>query len=599
MTLSVSQKLISELRKNGIEQVFFVAGGNAMYLNEAIRESDMVAVPVHHEQSAAIAAEAYSRVSAPKVGMCLVTSGPGVTNLVTGLAGAYLDSTPMVAIIGQAKSELESNQRTNFLRQSGLFEVDNEAILKPVIKKFFRCTSSTNIESLAVEALEIARGDRPGPVVIQVALGEQSAAAAASGTVKNFIQKTSKLRISEIKKISKAIESSRFEKPLILLGHGVLAAGNSKHLRALAERFQIPVVSTQLAKAAIHFNHPLFIGHPGPRGDRAANYAVQNADLLICVGTSLSTQTIGYEVELFSPGSVKVIQDLGRGVSEKNLKISKSFYVDLDVRNFLNELSECWPGSSGSIDTESWIGQLHSRKQSFSVSKEPHKKSPDGHNMYHFVDELSEALMTFDGKAHIVTDAGLAFYIMGQAFKLAENHTYTVSGGLGSMGFALPALVGLSTVSSDALCVAVSGDGSTQMNVQEFATLGALGAKAIYFLINNDGYASIRNTQDSFFDGRIGSSVSTGVTMPSWRGVAESYGINYRKIAASDNLRSSIHECLFAEKPMLVEVICQSKQVVIPSVPNYVDSSGALRSSALDQMAPSQVERETQALSFN
>lgn len=598
MPLNVSQKLITELHKRGLDKVFFVAGGNAMFLNDALRAHGIVAIPVHHEQSAAVAADAFSRASDSKIGVCLVTSGPGVTNLVTGLAGAYLDSTPMIAIIGQSKSELAPHQRTNFLRQGGLFEVDNEQVVKPFTKKFFRCTGNSNVETLVAEAVLVAQANRPGPVVIQVSLEDQNV------PVGNFEPATVPYTRTpppkrEIDQLLHVFAGRTFKQPLILAGHGVVASRMSDFVLKVAERFQIPLVSTQLAKGVSPFSHPLFIGHPGPRGDRAANFAIQHTDLLICLGTSLSSQTIGYETAMFSPQSLKIIQDLGHGVSSKKLPLSNCHYFDLEVPVFLETISDVMSQESLFKRENSWIYDLQNKKESLAVAREPHITSTDGHNMYHFVDHLSGALSTQMGKVHVITDAGLAFYIMGQAFRLSDGHTYTVSGGLGSMGYALPALIGQSMVDPDDLCVAVSGDGSTQMSVQEFATLSAIKANAVYFVINNEGYASIRNTQDSFFEGRIGSSIATGVTMPDWKKISESYNLNYRKIDATDDLRASIEGCFSDKRPLLVEVICQSKQALMPSVPNYVDSSGTLRSRPLDQMVPFGVDGSAESFSFN
>ena len=584
--MNLSDRLFSALASQGAKVAFFVAGGNAMYLNDGMRKSGIKCVPMHHEQAAAMAAEAYSRIS-NSIGLCVSTNGPAVSNLVTGLAGAFLDSVPMIAVIGQSKEFLEPEERSSFLRQKGLFELDNFGLLSSVAKRFISMKADSIPESVVHDAIRTAREGRPGPVVIEVPLGVQS----LSSVVPPLSHRESpdperRENFGYEEEWVTFVETLRqAEKPLILAGNGVLSTRCQSELLEISSRFEIPFVTTQLAKGISPFMNKFFIGHAGPRGDRAGNFAVQNADLLVTVGTSLGVQTIGYEQAQFSTLSNKFVQDYGGGVSSKKLDLGPTIFIDQSVPGFLQslnvaiELANIQPKSS-------WREMLETLKLNSPVIEEPHTRNQDEINLYDFVHHLSLVLADLNERTRIVTDAGLSFYVMGQAFRLSEDQTYTVSGGLGSMGYALPAGFGQSQVDESALTVVVTGDGSMQMNVQELASVSALKPRMVIFVVNNDGYASIRNTQDSFFGNRVGSSPETLVQMPDWNLLAQAYGLNFVRISPQHPLERSLTSILTGKFPTLVEVVCQPDQVVMPYVPNFIDENGILRSKPLDEMAP-------------
>ena len=583
--MNTSEVLLDTLSKLGASTVFFVSGGNAMYLNDALQRSSLKSVAVHHEQAAAMAAESFGRVS-ESFGVCMTTNGPAVSNLITGLAGAFLDSVPLIAIVGQSKDHLPLEDRTEFLRQSGLFELNTEGLVSSVSKAFIRVSEGVSAREAAIRAVHLATSGRPGPVVIEVPLDMQSKSEdvpAGDPEIPNVhIEETDVVKWADVE-----IALKESKKILLLAGNGVLASRSNHSFRALVEEFKIPFVTTQLAKGVAEFAHPQFVGHVGPRGDRAGNTAVQSAEMLITIGASLGNQTTGYELSLFGPKCKKFVQDKAGGVSGKKLALSHVTYIDESAPLFLENLRSCIDKVGVPKLEQDWLLKLADLKKHASVHGEPHLRNGSGHNLYDFAEELSGALSKLNRPSRVVTDAGLCFYVMGQAFRLSARQTYTVSGGLGSMGYALPAVVGQSCVDEESLVVGVSGDGSTQMNVQELGTLSALKGHVVFFLINNQGYASIRNTQDSFFGRRIGSSSETGVEMPSWELLAQAYGLNYRKIEANASLQDELESALEGSKPLLVEVMCQPSQALMPYVANYTDEAGGLRSKALDHMEPS------------
>ena len=583
MTIRISDYVVSKLIDAGVDHFFILVGGNVMYLDDSIRKSGIPYTAFHHEQSATMAAESYARLHG-KLACVVVTSGPGATNVITGVAGAFYDSTPMIIICGNSKSsDLRNEKMPQGVRQVGTFELPIHEVCESISKFSKMITNIGQVDEFLDEAIYEATSNRPGPVVInfpldlqgaEVQLHELTVARKDYSPIKTFDEKCKRF----FDELRLALSTSRT--PAIMVGHGVRVSGSSDKLLEQIRKLNIPIFTTQLAKDFIPYDDPLFIGHVGVRGDRPGNIGLHKADLIICVGTSLHQQNIGYEPDLFAPEALKFIVEFEGSVSGKKLPISASF-LDIDTRSFVDEL-ELQIGNYKNFNND-WLEYLEDLKSNYTISKEPHDLSTERINLYEFVEVLSSKL---SGGETIITDAGLCFYIMGQAFRLKLRQRYIVSGGLGSMGYALPAAIGAG-INTEHMVIAVTGDGSMQMNVQELATLGLLNTSIKLFVINNAGYASLRNTQKSFFgEDLIGASDSSGLTMPNWELIAESYGIKYASITSSSSLKDSLSEILFSPQIQLIEVFCQTDQVVMPGVGNYKDTNGRLRSNSLSEMTP-------------
>lgn len=577
----IADYVVNRLIESGVDHFFILVGGNVMHLNDAIRVSNVPYTAFHHEQAATMAAESYSRVTG-KIACVVVTSGPGATNVVTGVAGAFYDSVPLIIICGNAKSsDLRTQEMPCGVRQVGTFELPIHEICAPITKYSALITSSSHVVEILDSAISGCLEGRPGPSLINLPLdiqGEQMANPLIPSKVDiqtSYVDSVNQIDLSDL--ISELKSSSR---PSVLIGHGVRVSGLSDQLLDLIKRINVPIFTTQLAKDFVPYDNDLFVGHVGVRGDRPGNIGIHNSDFIMCIGTSLHQQNIGYEPQLFAPNAKKFVLEMDGSVSGKKLPIIAK-YTNNSIDSFLNAfkaVKENYSNSNGS-----WLEELRALKDKYAVSKEPHDLSTPGINMYEFVDLLSANL---EGDETVITDAGLCFYIMGQAFKLKKGQRYIVSGGLGSMGYALPASIGASLASKHPV-IAVTGDGSMQMNVQELATLNLLGTKTKIFVINNGGYASLRNTQRSFFGADlIGSSENSGLTMPNWHLISSAYGIEYRSISESSALNRELKEIMESSKTQLIEVFCQHDQVVMPGVGNYRDEAGNLRSEALNEMKP-------------
>ncbi len=578
----VSDYIISYLQTLGVEHFFLVVGGNAMYLNDAVLKSGICYTAFHHEQAAVMAAEAYARLN-HRLGCAIVTSGPGATNALTGIAGSFFDSSPILVLSGQPKStELWDDEMPSGVRQIGTFELNFAQLASSLCIYAAKVTKASSVPHQLSAAVAAATGARPGPALLEIPIdiqGEEIAIPSDSSSHKiNFdglINEGLDIYLTEFK-----LDLEKAQRPLIVVGHGVRVSNNVEKLKRIVSSIKIPVVTTQLAKDFMPYDHSYFVGHFGIRGDRAGNIAIQSADLILFLGTSLHQQNIGYEPALFAPQAKKYVVELEGSISGKKLPLIAN-YMDCDLSTFVSKL--------GLIDImhepikSKWLRNLMVLKKELAVVNEPHKTEGDRINLYHFVEALSNALQ---GDESIVTDAGLCFYVMGQAFRLKKNQRYVVSGGLGSMGYALAAGIGLS-IDSNVVTVVVTGDGSMQMNVQELATIATLNANLKMFVVNNEGYASLRNTQRSFFGlPFIGASSDSGLSMPNWNTLASAYGIRFIQINRKELEEGKITEVLQLAGPVLIEVLCQIDQEVMPGVGNYRDEEGLLRSRALNEMSP-------------
>ena len=369
-------------------------------------------------------------------------------------------------------------------------------------------------------------------------------------------------------------------RPVLLVGHGVRAGGAVPAFRALVEALGIPVVATQLAKDALPFAHPQFVGHCGPKGDRPGNFAIQSADLILSVGSSLHAQTIGYEEEFYAPDAFKIQVDIDPAVLGRG-DVTVDLQVTSDVGAFLEALLAL---GRKPTDLTRWNEVCLNWKNAFAVAVEPHVVDTPEINFYEFADALSEAL---EAEATVVTDAGSAFYVMGQAFHLKDGQRYIVSGALGAMGYALPAAIGAAAAAPDVTVVCVTGDGSLQTNVHELQTLSHNQLNVKVFIVDNDGYASIRNTQKGFFAGNfVGASRDSGVSTPPLDKLADAFGLDFIAIDDRTSMAEQIRDALSRKGPVLVAVRAQPNQSVIPTVASQRLPDGSMRSNPLHVMSP-------------
>jgi acetolactate synthase-1/2/3 large subunit len=531
-----------------------------------------------------MAADGYARRSG-KLGVCLATSGPGATNLLTGLVGAYQDSTPVLFITGQAKrAETIRGAGIPGLRQFGFLEVDIVPIVESVTKYAAFVESPERARYHLEKALYLAQSGRPGPVLLDVPLDIQGAAFPENSApfMPPEAATTPGPAEEEIDGLLRRIADAR--RPLILAGQGVRCAGMVPAFRRFVERLQIPVVTSLMAKDLMPYDHPLFVGHPGPHGNRAANFAVQTADLIISMGCSLQIETVGYEGDLFAPNADKVQIEMDMPL-QKRERIGVQTKYAWDIRQYMPMLEIRALSAAGCVPDE-WLRTCRRWKERYAPAKEPYELGgpSDPVNVYEFVDLLSEALA---GDETILTDAGQPYRILGQAFRIKASQRYLSPGSLAEMGWAVPASLGAASAGLGRTVVVVIGDGSLQTNVHELQSLTHHRFNVKVFVMNNGGYASIRNTQKAFFDGFfVGSTPESGVSLPETCKLAAAYGIPYTRCQNRSAVPRAIAEALSTQGPVLCEVMAQRDQRIIPVTPSRLLSDGSMRSRALHEMVP-------------
>lgn len=579
MKIRVADYIAQRLQDWGVKTVYMLSGGGMMHLVDSIgRAPDLRAICNHHEQCSAIAADAEARFSG-RIGVCYATSGPGATNILTGLVGAWQDSSPVLFLTGQSKlSQTIKGSGIKGLRQFGTFEVDIVPIVKSVTKYAEMVTDPKMIRYHLEKAFHLSTTGRPGPVLLDLPLDIQGAFVETDNLEGYIPNETALVPVtSDLLKIVKILSNAK--RPLILSGAGIRAAGAVDLFRQLVERMNIPVVTSQLGKDALFYEHALFVGHSGPKGDRAGNFAVQTADVILSLGCSLHSQSTGWENSLFAPDAVKIQVDIDEAVLARE-QVNVDVKVKADVAQFMLSIE---PLVGNGYANDNWRATCRSWKERFAVNLDLHDRSDEAVNYYDFAEALSFALT---GDETIVTDAGSAFYAMGQGLRVKENQRFISSGSLGAMGFALPAANGVASISKfPTICV--TGDGSLMTNIHELAVTSEYKLNVKLFILNNDGYLSIRNTQRDFFNGMyVGTGPESGVFIPSLESQAKTYRIPYINCERVSDMRNVINQALAIEGPVFVEINAMRDQRMIPSVMSEKLPDGRMKSKPLHEMYP-------------
>ena len=588
MKMRVADYIAAHLEKRGVRKVFLLAGGGMMHLIDAVgRKERLGYVCNHHEHACALAAEGYARQTG-ELGVCYATSGPGATNTVTGVVECWQDSVPVLFVSGQSKlSQTIQGSKLFGLRQFGTFEADIISIVRPVTKYAVFIDDPKKIRFHLEKACALATSGRPGPVFIDIPVDIQGAQIDPD-TLEGYTEAGEAVPAPSVSEIDGVIDRLLAAKrPMILAGHGVRAAGAAGAFADLLATLNIPAATTQLGTDLLGYDDRLYVGHPGMKGDRAGNLAVQSADLLLSVGCSLHVLTTGYELDRFAPQAYKIQVDLDRDVLKRE-QVNVQQKIVAGVGEFIDALSRRvrarLDGKKALVAAGPWHDRCLRWKAELSVRNEPHARAEGKPNYYDLNDALSDACA---GGDTIVTDAGSAFYVIGQAFRAKRGQRVISSGAMGAMGHALPVAIGACAAEPSLRVICVTGDGSLQTNLQEFATLAHHRYNLKCFVVNNDGYVSIRNTQRNFFGGfLVGTDPASGVTLPDLRKIAEAYGIPYASASDLGGLKRTVQDVLAAEGPVICEIFTGPTQEIIPTVSSYKRADGTMESKPLHDMYP-------------
>lgn len=570
------------IASQGVRHVFLLPGGGAMHLNDAVgKHPDIEVVACLHEQACGIAAEAYSRIS-ENLGVAMVTTGPGATNILTAVAGAWIESVPMLVISGQAKRA--DMLRGAPLRQKGVQEVDIVSMVRPVTKYAVTIEQPEDIRRELEHAVHLAKSGRAGPVWIDVPLDVQGAPLDKQNALAHYTASdagSDQPAANDIQKICEMLAAA--ERPLIIAGHGVRLAGAATIFRETVETLGIPVVTTWNAMDLLPYEHPLYVGRPGVVALRAPNFAVQNCDLLISVGCRLDNIITAYNTRGFARGAKKIVVDVDRNEIEK-LDMDIDLSIVADAKVFIEALS-LTARKMPAHQHAAWNSRCLDWKTRYSVNDG--KPFPDSGKISHFqfVDELSNAI---PADTLVSTgSSGLAVEVFYTVFRNKPGQRVFLTSGLGSMGYGLPAAIGACFANKKSPMVAVESDGSLQLNIQELATLRAFNLPICLIIMNNGGYASIRNTQRNYFASRyVGTGPEAGLWMPDLEDVAHTYQLPFIRITDVAELAPLLSEALSQKRPLLVDVQLMTDEALAPKVSALPQPDGSMLSMPLEDMSP-------------
>jgi acetolactate synthase I/II/III large subunit len=583
--MKLSDYIAQQLADWGVRHVFLVTGGGAMHLNDAIgKESRIRYVCNHHEQASAMAAEAYARISG-RPGVVNVTTGPGGLNALNGVFGAWTDSVPMLIISGQVKREtcMRSLGLTG-LRQLGDQEADIIAMAGHMTKYAAFTDDPLSIRYHLERAWHLAQTGRPGPCWLDIPVDVQSAAINPSAlraydpAEDATVADTTGLA-SQCREILERIQ--RAKRPVILAGTGVRAGRGVPQFRALARRLRIPV-ATAWTHDLIASDDPHFCGRQGTIGDRAGNFTVQNADLLLILGSRLTIRQTSYNWQSFARDAFKIQVDVDAAELKKPT-VRPDIGVACDARQFLEEmLRQCDRTGYRPGLHDGWLGWCRERVRRFPPVRKEQRQPGPPLNPYYFIEQLSERLGDND---IIVCGNASACIVPFQTLRLNEEQRLISNSGSASMGYDLPAAIGAALADPGRRVICLAGDGSIQMNIQELQTIVHHHLPIKIFVLNNSGYLSMRMTQSGFFQRLVGEGASSGVSFPDMVKVGCAYGIPSQRIDREAQF-PQLEQALRAEGPALIDVLLDPTQEFEPRSKARQLPDGRIVSPNLEDMYP-------------
>ena len=541
--ISGSHALIESLYKEGVDTIFGYPGGAVLPIYDALYDSKLKHILVRHEQSAAHAADGYARATG-KTGVCLATSGPGATNLVTGIATAYIDSVPMVVLTGQVPSNLIGNDAFQ--------EANITGITQSITKHNYLLKSANEIPNTVKEAFHIASTGRPGPVLIDlpkdITVDKIEFKYPKIVSLRSY-KPTVKGNLLQIKKA--AIEIAKAKNPVIYVGGGIICANASQELLEFAEKIMAPVTTTLTGMGAFPGDHPLYLGMPGMHGTKYANYSIQSSDLLITIGARFDDRVTG-KVDSFAPNAKIIHMDVDPAEISKNVRVD--IPIVGDAKWVLKSLIEHVKNN----DTSKWLERVNQWKTKFPLR---YIKSDEIIKPQFVLETINSVCKD----AIIVTDVGQHQMWSAQYFKYITPRTFISSGGLGTMGYGFPASIGAKIGMPDDTVFCISGDGSFQMNSQELATVVEYNIPVIVVILNNGYLGMVRQWQELFFDSRYSSTNIKGSV--DFVKLAEAYGALGLRTDKPSEVKSLIEKAINSKRPTVIDFIIDPTENVMPMVP--------------------------------
>ena len=577
--MKVSDYIFDYIASLGVKHVFYLPGGGAMHLDDSLgHHKDLTPVCMLHEQPCSIAAEAYARIS-EGFGVCVVTSGPGATNAITGLAGAWLDATPVIFLSGQAKrADLVNGQG---IRQFGIQEIGIVELVKSVTKYAVQVRDAQEIRYELEKATALAKAGKPGPVWLDIPLDIQASQVDPS-SLRPYeeVLPTYPCADADIQATIGLLNQS--ERPLILLGHGIRLAKAIPEMNRLIEKLHIPVMTTWNGVDLVSDDNPLFFGRPGAVGHRHANFIQQNADFVLTIGTRLNLLSTGYDFDSFLRHAKHVMVEIDAYEMQK-CSVHPDLAIHADAKSFLEKMLAA-ADQIADKPREAWWHYCRDMKAKYPLFIPEQTPEGEGVNTYTLANTVSEKMTGDD--IYQFTSSGTAVDIPMYTLRFKKGQRAFTTKGLASMGFDLSACIGSCLAGDRRRTICITGDGGFMMNVQELATLRQLALPIKIFILCNEGYGMIYNSQAGNFKRLTGCTRDSGLVLPDIRKVVEAFGVKCFSVERESELSRVVDETLAFDGPAICTVKIYIGQKIMPRQTNYMKPDGQMASRPLEDMSP-------------
>lgn len=586
--MKLSDYIIKFIEKLGVKHIFLISGGGCIHLIDSVGKSKKIKyICNHHEQASATAAEAYSRVTG-NLGVCIVTTGPGATNAITGMLGAWLDSIPMLVISGQVKRET-IGAGTKW-RQLGDQEINIIDIVKPITKYAKVVMKPEDIKYHLEKAVYLAKTGRPGPVWIDVPLDIQAWQINPS-KLKSFNPKeinpeysTDKILLKKtVKKTLDRLETSK--RPVLYVGHGIRLSGAMKEFSNLITLLKIPVLTSYAGYDMIPSSHPYFFGRGHAFGQRAANFILQNSDFFLSIGARLDIRTIGFTYKAFARAAYKVIVDVDKNELEKPF-VKPDLPANFDAKDFINEMISQVKKNKLNLKINDWLIYGRKLNKKYPVVLKKYWNEKKRVNPYCLIETVGKV---FEPNELIVVSDGVGpLNCMYQAFYVKKGQRIILNNGCAQMGYGLPAAIGASfATNKQKRIICFEGDGSLQLNIHELQVMKHHNLPIKLFIYSNDGYQSIRNTQVNLFGGKLTAvDSSSGVSTPDFIQIGKAYGIKTIRINNHKDMEAKIKKALNTKGPVICDINTVRDLMLTPKLSAKKLPNGQFISPPLEDMGP-------------
>lgn len=582
--MKLTDYLVQYLVDLGVKKVFLITGGACAHIVDSLGKSEGISyVCMQHEQAAAMAADAYARVTR-NIGVAVATSGPGATNLITGVCCSYFDSIPTLMITGQVN--LWETKGKRGIRQFGFQETDIVDIVRPITKFAAIVKEPKKIKYYLDKAIQIAKSGRPGPVWLDIPMNVQHAEINPD-ELRGFDSKelpSRKASVIPISLIARVVDNIRkSQRPIVIAGAGIKLGRAEGEFLELIKILRTPIVSTWSGIDILPHDHPFYVGQFGVYGNRAANFAVQNSDLTLSLGSRLDTRQTGGQPRTFAREAVKIVVDIDNEELNKQWVVP-DIPINTDVKDFLTSLNSALESLACFPDFSDWHLMCANWKKQYPAVLPDYYNQKGSVNAYVFVRALSEKLPP---NSIIIPDQGGNLTWTIQSFKVKDGHRLFSAFGNSPMGYAMPAAIGAAFADSKANIVCIDGDGGFQLNIQDLQTIKHHKLPIKIFILNNNSYGIIKQFQEIYFEGRYEATVEkTGYTAPDFIKIAQAYGIAAEIIRDHSEIDEKLNKVLAANEPVLCNVILDESQKLIPKLVAIKTRDGRYVSKPIEDMIP-------------